>query len=161
MLFLQRLSEKGMISMRRTILASAMAALFTCGAQAQTVTLRAAHTSAASEPFQVGLQKFADTLEKTSGGSIKVEIFPNAQLGDESSVLKSMQSGGIALAPVSNSPLAEFVPELHLFDLPFLFRDRDQAYHVVDGPIGHSFDQLCEARASCCSASTRRAFVTS
>jgi len=132
--------------MRRIILASAMAALLSYGAQAQTVTLRAAHTSAATEPFQVGLQKFADTLEKTSGGSIKVEIFPNAQLGDEGSVLKSMQSGGIALSPVSNSPLAEFVPELHLFDLPFLFRDRDQAYHVVDGPIGQSFEQLCEAK---------------
>ena len=132
--------------MRRMILASAIAALFTCGAQAQTVTLRAAHTSAPSEPFQVGLQKFADVLAKSSGGSVKVEIFPNAQLGDESSVIKSMQSGGIAVSPVSNSPLAEFVPELHLFDLPFLFRDRNQAYKVVDGPIGHSFDQLCEAK---------------
>ena len=123
-----------------------MAALFACGAQAETVTLRAAHTSAASEPFQIGLQKFADSVEKASNGSIKVEIFPNAQLGDESSVLKSMQSGGIALSPVSNSPLAEFVPELHLFDLPFLFRDREQTYKVVDGPIGRGFEKNAEAK---------------
>jgi len=132
--------------MKKILLASAMAALFACGAQAETVTLRAAHTSAASEPFQIGLQKFADSVEKASNGSIKVEIFPNAQLGDESSVLKSMQSGGIALSPVSNSPLAEFVPELHLFDLPFLFRDREQAYKVVDGPIGRGFEKNAEAK---------------
>ena len=132
--------------MKRILLASAMAALFACGAQAETVTLRAAHTSAVSEPFQIGLQKFADSIEKASNGSIKVEIFPNAQLGDESSVLKSMQSGGIAISPVSNSPLAEFVPELHLFDLPFLFRDREQAYKVVDGPIGRGFEKNAEAK---------------
>jgi tripartite ATP-independent transporter DctP family solute receptor len=132
--------------MKKILLAIAMAALLVGQAQAQTVTLRAAHTSAATEPFQIGLQSFADSLQKVSGGSIKTEIFPNAQLGDESSVLKSIQSGGIALAPVSNSPLAEFVPELHLFDLPFLFRDRAQAYAVSDGPIGQALAKIAEAK---------------
>lgn len=130
----------------KILLATAMAALLVFEAQAQTVTLRAAHTAAATEPFQIGLQSFADTVEKATGGSIKVEIFPNAQLGDEGSVLKSVQSGGIALAPPSNSPLAEFVPELHLFDLPFLFRDRDHAYKVADGPIGQELAKPAAAK---------------
>jgi TRAP-type transport system periplasmic protein len=134
-----------MISKRTLIMASAVAALFAGSAEAQ-VVLKAAHTSAPAEPFQVGLQSFADEVAKATKGAVKVEIFPNAQLGDESSVIKSMQSGGIAVAPVSNSPLAEFVPELHLFDLPFLFRDRAQAYKVIDGPIGQSFAKLCEAK---------------
>jgi tripartite ATP-independent transporter DctP family solute receptor len=137
--------EMGHMLLKRTFIgATAAAALFAGGAQAQ-VTLKAAHTAAPSEPFQAGFDSFASELAKANSG-IKVEIFPNAQLGDESSVIKSMQSGGIAVSTVSNSPLAEFVPELHLFDLPFLFRDRAHAYKVVDGPIGHSFDELCAAK---------------
>jgi tripartite ATP-independent transporter DctP family solute receptor len=133
-----------MISKRTLIMATAMAALFGGGAQAQ-VVLKAAHTAAPSEPYQAGFDAFASELAKSNSG-IKVEIFPNAQLGDESSVIKSMQSGGIAVSTVSNSPLAEFVSELHLFDLPFLFSDRAQAYKVADGAIGQSFDKLCEAK---------------
>src|SRR5258708_32793645 len=105
--------------MKKILLAFAMAALLVGQAQSQTVTLRAAHTSAATEPFQIGLQSFADSLQKVSGGSIKTEIFPNAQLGDESSVLKSIQSGGITPGPVSKSPPAGCVPGPPPLDPPF------------------------------------------
>ena len=77
---------------------------------------------------------------------VKVEVFPNGQLGDESSVLKSLQSGAIAIATVSNSVLADFVDKLHLFDLPFLFRDREQAYAVLDGPIGQAMAEPLAAK---------------
>src|SRR5262245_19950285 len=101
------------------------------------VTLRAAHTAAQNEPYQIGLEKFRDEVQKANA-SISVEIFPNAQLGDEGSVLKAIQSGSIALATVANATLGDFAGEMHLFDLPFLFRDRQQAYRVPDGSIGES-----------------------
>jgi len=107
-------------------------------AAAQSVTLRVAHTAAQVEPYQIGFEKFRDEVEKATGGTVKVEIFPNAQLGDEGSVLKSIQSGSIAMATVANATIADFVQEMHIFDLPFLFRDRDQAYRVLDGAIGQS-----------------------
>ena len=107
-------------------------------AAAQTVTLRVAHTAAPVEPYQIGFEKFRDEVEKATGGTIKVEIFPNAQLGDEGSVLKSIQSGSIAMATVANATIADFAQEMHIFDLPFLFKDRNQAYHVLDGAIGQS-----------------------
>jgi len=107
-------------------------------ASAQTVTLRVAHTAAQVEPYQTGFEKFREEVEKATGGAIKVEIFPNAQLGDEGSVLKSIQSGSIAMATVANATIADFAQEMHIFDLPFLFKDRSQAYHVLDGEIGQS-----------------------
>ena len=116
-------------------------------AAAQTVTLRAAHTAAATEPYQIGLQSFADALAKSpAAAALKVEIFPNAQLGDEGSVLKSLQSGAIAITVPSNAPMAEFVPEMHLFDLPFLFRDREHFYHVLDGPVGARMAPYADAK---------------
>ncbi len=120
-------------------LASGLAALAVQSpASAQTVTLRVAHTAAQVEPYQTGFEKFREEVEKATGGAIKVEIFPNAQLGDEGSVLKSIQSGSIAMATVANATIADFAQEMHIFDLPFLFKDRSQAYHVLDGEIGQS-----------------------
>jgi tripartite ATP-independent transporter DctP family solute receptor len=132
--------------MIRGLLIAAAATLVAATAGAQT-TLRAAHTAAQSEPFQIGLQAMADALSKSpAGSSLKIEIFPNAQLGDEGSVLKSLQSGAIALSTLSNAPMAEFVPEMHIFDLPFLFRDREHAYKVVDGPIGERLATSADAK---------------
>ncbi len=131
----------------KAVLIAAAAVLMALPAGAQTVTLRVAHTAAPSEPYHIGFQSFADALAKSpAGASLKVEIFPNAQLGDEGSVLKSLQSGAIAITAPSNAPLAEFVPEMHLFDLPFLFRDRDHFYHVLDGPVGQSMAKFTEAK---------------
>ena len=128
---------------RRTIAALLMgaAALISIPDQAaaqggKTVVLRVAHTAAPDEPYQAAFTEFGAAVEKATGGALKVEVFPNAQLGDEGSVLKSVQSGAIAIATVSNSVLADFSQTLHLFDLPFLFRDRSQAYAVLDGSIG-------------------------
>jgi tripartite ATP-independent transporter DctP family solute receptor len=128
--------------MRRTIAAVLIAGVTLTAAHeaasqtVKTVVLRVAHTAAPDEPYQAAFAEFGAAVEKATGGSLKVEVFPNGQLGDEGSVLKSVQSGAIAIATVSNSVLADFSETLHLFDLPFLFRDRSQAYAVLDGPIG-------------------------
>ena len=131
--------------MRRFVF-GALLTLLPLSAMADPLVLRAPHTAAPTEPFQIGLQSFADNLEKGAPGAFKVEILPNAQLGDEGSILKSLQSGAVAISAVSNAPVAEFVSELHLFDLPFLFRDRAQAYAVLDGPVGQSMTKALAAK---------------
>jgi tripartite ATP-independent transporter DctP family solute receptor len=123
----------------------AFAFLNSDGARAETI-LRAAHTAATNEPYQVGLEKFKAEVEKATNGSVKVEIFPNGQLGDEGSVLKSIQAGSIGMATVANATLSDFTPELHLFNLPFLFETRDQAYKVLDGKIGQSIAAPLEGK---------------
>lgn len=124
-----------------TLIRGALALPFAAAAtqaRAATLTLRLAHTAAATEPYQIGFENFRAAIEKAAGSAINVEIFPNSELGNETSVLKSLQNGTIAIATVANATLANFVPDLHLFDLPFLFRDRPQAYQVLDGSIGRS-----------------------
>jgi tripartite ATP-independent transporter DctP family solute receptor len=119
--------------------------IVTSSAHAETV-LRAAHTAATIEPYQIGLEKLKADVEKATNGSVKVEIFPNAQLGDEGSVLKAIQAGSIGISTVANATLSDFAPELHLFDLPFLFESRDQAYKVLDGQTGQNLGKALEAR---------------
>ncbi|MBV8394252.1 MAG: TRAP transporter substrate-binding protein DctP [Alphaproteobacteria bacterium] len=128
------------------VLVVSAAMLFGGGLQAQ-VVLKAAHAGPdGHQPFQMGMTSFLYEVEDATGGTLKIEIHPESRLGDERSVLKAVQAGRIAIALTSNAVLSEVVPELRVFDLPFLFRSRDHAYKVLDGPVGQSFAPLLEAK---------------
>ncbi|CAN7454034.1 TRAP transporter substrate-binding protein [Pararhizobium sp. LjRoot238] len=101
--------------------------------------LKASHSAANTEPYQTGLQTFADRVRELSGGRVEVTIYPNNQLGNEKEVLEGLLLGTVDFAVTANGVLGNFVPSVGIFDLPFLFRDREHLYKVMDGPVG---DQL-------------------
>ena len=77
-----------------------------------------------------------ERLRELSGGTMQIDIYPSAQLGEERETIELMQIGSIAMAKVSAAPLEGFVPEMRLFNLPYLFRDREHYLAVLDSPIG-------------------------
>jgi TRAP-type transport system periplasmic protein len=83
-----------------------------------------------------GLYKFGEIVEKESGGTIKVEVFPDGVLGGDRQTLEALQMGTVQGTAVSTGPIAAFAPRFDAFDLPFLFKDKQTAYKVFDGPIG-------------------------
>lgn len=83
--------------------------------------------------------KFAELVAEKTNGRIKIEVYHGAQLGDEKSVLEQMQFGAIDFTRVSASPLAEFDPELNVLQLPFLYRDNEHMWKVLEGEIGDEF----------------------
>ena len=83
-----------------------------------------------------GLVEFGKILEKETGGSIKVQVFTDGVLGGDRQTLEGLQMGTIHCTSVSTGPIAAFVPQFDVFDLPFLFKDKATAFKVVDGPIG-------------------------
>ncbi len=105
------------------------------------LTIRASSSSAANEPMVRGLERFGEELAGATGGRIRVEVYPNNALGNERDVLELAILGAVELTAPSNAPLATFVPEMLVFDLPYLFRDRRHMYAVLDGPIGRRFAQ--------------------
>jgi tripartite ATP-independent transporter DctP family solute receptor len=78
-----------------------------------------------------------------------VQIFPNAQLGSEEEVNQMIKMGTVAVNTASTGGLAGFVPEIELFNLPFIFRDLDHFYKVVDGPVGKRIGKSIEDRLNC------------
>lgn len=88
-----------------------------------------------------GLYKFGEIVEEKTNGSIKVEVYPDGQLGGDRDVIEGMQLGTIQGTTVSTGPVASFSKRLNVFDLPFLFKDRETAYRVLDGPIGEELLQ--------------------
>ena len=103
------------------------------------VTIKASTSTAANEPAVKGLEVFAREVAAATNGRIAVEIYPNNALGNERDVIELAIIGAVELTTPSNAPLATFAPELLVFDLPYLFRDRPHMYEVLDGPIGQSF----------------------
>ncbi|WP_138471854.1 TRAP transporter substrate-binding protein [Poseidonocella sp. HB161398] len=98
----------------------ASAALLT-PAMGEAQSLRVAHTNAANEVQDMGLQKMNEILAEKSGGAVSLEDFPGGQLGDEQQIVESVMLGSLDMAMVSNAMLSNYVSEYKVFDMPFLF----------------------------------------
>ena len=110
------------------------------GVSGRVVTV--AHGLAVTHPVHKGLEEFGRELEQVSGGAMKVNIFPAEQLGNETVCLEKTQQGEIDITKVSCAPIGNFVPVFKLFSLPYLFRDEDHFWRVLDGEVG---EDLLEA----------------
>ncbi len=107
-----------------------------CGKKEKFIIIKAAHVTAVDHPFQLGLLKFKEIVEKETNNKIQIKIYPSTQLGNERDIIEGMQLGTIQVAPTANAPLSSWVPELMVFDLPYIFRDAEHAEKVLNGPIG-------------------------
>ncbi|MDA3950843.1 MAG: TRAP transporter substrate-binding protein [Spirochaeta sp.] len=99
-------------------------------------TIKLAHVVNEQDGFHLAAVKFKELVEDETDGKITVEIYPNAQLGDERTLLEGMQIGTVDMGVITNGPVANFVEEIAVFELPFLFPSPEAAYDVLDGPIG-------------------------
>lgn len=79
---------------------------------------------------------FKKYVEETSNGRIKVELYPNNQLGAERQMVEGITLGTIEMGVLSPGVIAGFVPTWQVFDLPFLFKSREVAYKALDGELG-------------------------
>jgi tripartite ATP-independent transporter DctP family solute receptor len=85
---------------------------------------------------------FANLVKEKSEGRITIEVFPAAQLGDEKTMYQSIQMGGgaIDIGRGNTNALGDFgINKLTLFGLPFIFRDREHLWSVLNSPIGAEF----------------------
>jgi len=107
------------------------------------IVLRAGHTVPVDHPYQHGLEFLDRLLNERTNGSLRLEIFPNAQLGGERALFEGAQMGTVDIALGATAPLANFDPAFLVFDLPYLFDSREHAYRVLDGDFGQQkFDGL-------------------
>lgn len=135
-----------MKSFMNILAALAVGLSLTTSALAAEFNLKASHSAAPSEPYQIGLQTFADRVKELTNGRAEVTIYPSNQLGNESEALEGLLLGTIDFAVTANGVVGNMVPDLGIFDLPFLFRDREHLYKVMDGPVGEKLKGAASAR---------------
>jgi tripartite ATP-independent transporter DctP family solute receptor len=132
--------------MKKVLKPLALAALLAAtGAQAQTV-LKIGYATSATSHYGVGSTAFCDEIEKGTQGRYKCQQFPSSALGGEREQIEAVQLGTQDLVNTSTGPLGNFVPEVKIVDIPFLFRDYAHARKVMDGPIGQDLSKKMEAK---------------
>ncbi|MBY0265252.1 MAG: TRAP transporter substrate-binding protein [Burkholderiales bacterium] len=87
--------------------------------------------------------RFGEVLKREAGDAVDFQFVPDVlALGHKSGDLpKMVESGELSACYISSLRYSKWVPELALFDLPFLFPDRTAAYKVLDGKLGQSLKQ--------------------
>jgi tripartite ATP-independent transporter DctP family solute receptor len=123
---------------RRTLIQATVAAV--CAsvvgiATAQTV-LKATDTHPAGYPTVVAVESFGKKLEAATNGRYKMQMFPGAVLGQEKETVEQTQLGAIQINRISLGVIGPIVPEVDVFNMPFIFRDIPHMRKVIDGPIG-------------------------
>jgi tripartite ATP-independent transporter DctP family solute receptor len=110
-----------------------MAASLIAG-QVYAQTLKLAHSLPTEHPVHHSLEWFAKQVKKTTG--IRIKVYPNGTLGNETELLQMVQNGTIAFTKVSAAPLTAFASDYKLLSLPYLYKNRAQYDQVLNGPIG-------------------------
>lgn len=111
-------------------------ALAACGKQSNVRTLRLAHALDESHPVHVAMLRMKEQVARESAGALRIEIYAAGQLGSERETLELLQFGSLDMTKVSGAVMESFAPEYRLFGVPYLFRDREHMFAVLDGPIG-------------------------
>jgi len=98
--------------------------------------IKLAHGLDVNHSVHKAMVKMGEDLAEISGGKMKIEIYPNQQLGTERECIELLQIGSLDMTKVSVGVMENFAPKMKVFGLPFLFRDRAHSFQVLDGPIG-------------------------
>lgn len=126
----------------KTLIATATLAaigLASIGAQAQALQLNVGHTLAPDSHYQVATARMAEIAAKKSNGQIKINVFPQAQLGGEVKMIQAARTGGLDMFITAQAPLVNTIKAYSLFDVPYLFDSVEQANKVLSGPVGKEF----------------------
>jgi len=105
-------------------------------------TLKFSHVVSENTPKGKAAKFFEQRLEELSGGRIDVQVYPSSQLYGDKAVLKAIRLNSVQMACPSFSKFGKIVPQLALFDLPFLFKDIDHLHRVQDGPVGEKLKAM-------------------
>ncbi|GFM32031.1 DctP family TRAP transporter solute-binding subunit [Desulfovibrio subterraneus] len=109
------------------------------------VVLKLGHIAEPVHPYGQGADYFAKLVSEKSGGEMEVRVFPSSQLGGQKDLIEGLIYGTVDMALVGTAVLGQFQPQISIFDLPFLFKDRDHAYKSLD-TVGMELGKALESK---------------
>jgi len=132
--------------MKKLVLSTLAAAVVATSGMAADYTLKFSHVVSSNTPKGKAADFFEKRLEELSGGRIDVQVYPSSQLYKDNAVLKAIRLNSVQMAAPSFSKFGKIVPQLALFDLPFIFKDLDHLHRVQDGIVGSKLKAMVTAK---------------
>jgi tripartite ATP-independent transporter DctP family solute receptor len=115
----------------------------------QKLVLKATDVHPLGYPTVEAVVQMGKKLEAATNGRLSIQMYPSMQLGGEKEMIEQAQVGALAIARISVGPMGPIVPEMNVFNLPFMFRDDAHMEKVIDGPIGDELlKKLSESKAN-------------
>lgn len=113
------------------------------GGEAKTIKL--AHSGSETHQYHIASEKFKEVLEANENTNFTVEIHPNASLGSEGDAIEQVMGGSLEMTTVAaDSNLANTIPEMNVFGIPYIFENKDHVYNALDGEAGENLLSLAE-----------------
>ena len=133
--------------MKRLMTLALALALALCAATASAVTLKLSEVHAEGYPTTLADQEFARLVEERTDGRIKIDVYSGGALyGEETGAIEALQLGDLAFSRVSASPVSSYVPAMNAIQMPYLYKNADHMWAVLNGEIGQNM--LSEVQAS-------------
>lgn len=105
------------------------------------VVLKLGHALDTTHPVHKAMEFMKKRLEEISGGQVRVDIYPSSVLGSEVQCIEQLRNGSLAMTKTSAASIENFVPEMSVFGMPYLFAGEDQYWAVLNGEIGRELLQ--------------------
>jgi tripartite ATP-independent transporter DctP family solute receptor len=124
----------------RTLSVLILAALFVAGCQGEqdVEVIKLGHGWDAAHPVHKAMVYMNERLQEKSGGTMRIDIYPSEQLGSERECLELLQIGSLGMTKVSAAVLEGFASDFKIFSVPYLFRDEEHRFNVLEGEIGRN-----------------------
>ncbi len=108
------------------------------------VYFRLAEIHPPDHPTTQADKEFTRLVEERTNGRVVIKVYDSGQLGPEKEVLDQIQFGAIDFARVSTGTVAEILPKLNVLQLPYIYRDSDHMWRVLNSEIGDFFLESIE-----------------
>jgi tripartite ATP-independent transporter DctP family solute receptor len=116
-----------------------------CTKKSEVIELKLGHALDSGHSVHKAMLHMGERLKEISGGTMTIKIYPSGQLGSERELIELLQIGSLAITKASASPIEGFIPEFKIFSIPYVFRDHQHFWKVIDSHIGQDLLQKTEA----------------
>jgi tripartite ATP-independent transporter DctP family solute receptor len=118
----------------------------TTGGQHSQLVLKLGHSLDTAHPVHLAMEFMRKRLEAYSAGRVTIDIYPSSVLGSETQCIEQLQNGSLAMTKTSAAAMENFVPAMSVFGLPYIFRDADHYWAVLNSPVGQKLLQEGEKK---------------
>jgi tripartite ATP-independent transporter DctP family solute receptor len=134
-----------------------------CHGGREASVIKLAHGLDVTHPVHRAMVRMSEIVAERSDRAVRIDIYPSEQLGSERECVELLQIGAIGMTKVSASVAESFIPSFQVFSLPYLFRDREHLFAVLDGEVGRALlldGQQSRLRGLCYFDAGSRSFYT-
>ncbi len=121
-------------------------AIFNASAASAEISLRFGYEAPRSDTQHIAAKKFNELLAEKTKSEVKLKLFPDSTLGNAQTMIAGVRGGTIDLEMSGSPNFTGLVQSLNVIDIPFIFKDREHVYKVLDGEIGQGLLKSLEEK---------------